>query len=373
MSRLFGPALTTAAMAEATSDRAWLAAMLRFEAELARASAGAGLFSVEDAETIAEACDPDAFDAGELGRAAVASATPVVPLVDALRARVAEPARQGVHRGATSQDVLDTAAMLVAGDALDLLLADLDGIAAACAHLAAEHRDTVMAGRTLLQQALPITFGLKAAGWLTAVDAAADRLRDYRRDRLALQLGGPAGTLDGLGERALEIRAEAARRLGLHDPPLAWHADRTRIAELGAALAMAGGVAGKIALDVALLAQTEVGEVAEAEPGRSSSMAHKRNPVAAVEADAAFRGLLAQAGVLLGALRVEHERAAGAWQAEWTALSEAFRLAAGAVARARSALEGLQVNVEVMRANLKVEGGLGVTQALIDRTLKARR
>ncbi len=370
MSRLFGPTFTTEAMAAAVSDEAWLSAMLVFEAELARAAAAAGAVPEAAAEAIAAACAPAGFDIEEIGRQSVASAGPVVALVAALRARVPEEARASVHFGATSQDVVDTAMMLIARQALEILLADLSALADACAERARRHRSDVMAGRTLLQQAVPITFGLKAAGWMTAVDAAARPLRAYRR-RLALQYGGAAGTLAASGSRALEIRAGLARRLGLDDPPLAWHADRTRIAELGAALAIAGGVAGKIALDIALLAQTEVAEAAEAAPGGSSAMPHKRNPVGAVEADAAARGLAAQATILAGSLRVEHERAAGAWQAEWTAVSEAFRLAGGAVARVRTAVTTLRVDPERMRANLAVDGDLGVTEQLIDRALNA--
>lgn len=373
MSRLFGPALTTPAMTAATSDQAWVAAMLRFESELAAAEAAAGLIPDAAAGAIAGACAAAGFDIEAIGREATASATPVVPLVAALRGAVGDPHARHVHHGATSQDVLDTAAMLIAREGLQLLAIDLEGLAAACAALAERHRDSVMPGRTLMQQAVPITFGLKAAGWLLSVDAGAGRLEDYRSTRLAVQLGGPAGTLADLGDRGLAVRAALASRLGLGDPPMAWHADRTRIAELGAALAVAGGAAGKIALDIVLMAQTEVGEAAEAAPGRSSSMAHKRNPVASIEADAAVRGLLAQTGVLLGSMRVEHERGAGAWQAEWTALTEALRLAAGAVARARTAVAGLQLDPARMRANLSVEGDLGAAGAQVDRALAAHR
>jgi 3-carboxy-cis,cis-muconate cycloisomerase len=373
MSRLFGPSFTTAAMMDATSDAAWLAAMLRFEAELAAAEAAVGVIPSESAALIADVCTANRYDIEQLGRDAAASATPVVPMLAALRAHLPAPARQHVHHAATSQDVLDTATMLVARAALDLVLDDLAGLALACADLAARHRDTVMAGRTLLQQATPITFGLKAAGWLMAIDASTDRLEDFMRHRLAVQFGGPSGTLDALGEQGTAVRAELARRLDLHDPPAPWHGDRTRIAELGAGLAIAGGAAGKIALDVVLLAQTEVAEVAEGAPGASSSMPRKRNPVAAVEADAAVRGLVAEAGVLFGCLRIEHERGAGSWQAEWRALTGAFRLAAGAVARTRTALEGLEIDTARMRQNLAVEGGLGSAGAFVDRALAAHR
>jgi 3-carboxy-cis,cis-muconate cycloisomerase len=360
--RLFGPSLTIPAMAEAVSDEAWLRAMLDVEAALALAEASAGVIPPEAASAIAAACRGARFDVAELGRQAVSSATPVVPLVRALTAAVPGPAADFVHRGATSQDVVDTAMMLVARRALDVLLTELDGLAGACAVLADRHRGTVMAGRTLLQQALPITFGLKAAGWLLAVLEARDAVARVRATRLAVQLGGASGTLAALGDRGLDVLAGLASALGLAEPVLPWHAARSRIVELALALATAGGAAAKIALDVALLAQTEVAEVSEGSPGGSSAMPHKRNPAGAVEVDACFRGLQAQVGVLVAAQRVEHERAAGAWQAEWPALSEAFRLAGGACGRARAVVEDLRVDEARMRANLAASGGLPLAE-----------
>jgi 3-carboxy-cis,cis-muconate cycloisomerase len=295
--------------------------------------------------------------------------------VDALRREVGGDAARFVHHGATSQDVLDTAMMLVSRDALDLLLADLSALASECAALAERHRGTQMAGRTLLQQARPISFGFKAAMWLMGVVDARRRLAAIRSDRLALQLGGPVGTLDSFGPRAGELVACLARELGLVEPELPWHSTRGRIAELGSALSIAAGAAAKIALDLSLLAQTEVGEVAEATGGPSSAMPHKRNPARAVEARSAFAGVIAQAGVLHAAMAGEHERSAGAWQSEWPALSEAFRLAAGAVGRTREALTGLQVDAGRMRDNLgRLEGsgqpeGLASARALVDRAL----
>jgi 3-carboxy-cis,cis-muconate cycloisomerase len=362
--RLFGPSLTTPAMAEAVSDLAWLAAMLEVETALAEAEAAEGLLPAEAAAAIRAASDPALFDLERLGLEAVAAANPVVPLVRALTRTVPAAAVDYVHLGATSQDILDSAMMLVSARALDLVLVDLDGLAAGCARLAERHRDSPMPGRTLLQQAVPISFGLKAAGWLQGITAAAERLAELRRLRLAVQLGGAAGTLASFEGRGFAIAARLASSLGLAAPPLPWHSDRTRVAELGSALAIAAGAAGKIALDIALLSQTEVGEVAEAEPGISSAMPQKRNPVAAIEADACARGAAAQAAVLIGSLRAEHERAAGAWQAEWPALAEAFRLAAGAVARTRSAVEGLIVNEARMRSNLALGGGLVMSEAV---------
>jgi 3-carboxy-cis,cis-muconate cycloisomerase len=370
--RLFGPSLTTPRMAEAVGDDAWLAAILRFEAALASAQSRAGLIPADAAAAIRAACDPARFDLAAIGRDAVASATPVVPVVDALRRAVGDRAAEFVHRGATSQDAIDTAMMLVARDGLDLLIADLSEVASRCAALARRYRDTPMAGRTLLVQARPITFGLKAATWLVGIIDCRARLAEIRGRRLTLQLGGAVGTLDAFGPSGAQLVADIASELGLAVPePLPWHTDRGRVAELGAALAIAAGAAAKIALDVILLSQTEVGEVAEVSPGRSSAMPEKRNPSHAVLARAAFAGVVAQAGVLLTAMVGEHERSAGAWQSEWPALSEAFRLAAGAVARTREALTDLSVNEERMRANL----GSAQTKApesagpLVDRAL----
>jgi 3-carboxy-cis,cis-muconate cycloisomerase len=361
-------------MASAVSDVAWLSAMLRFEAALANAQAELNLIPREAARDIVAACQVERYDIEAIGREAADSASPVLPLVDALRSIVGGQAASFVHRDATSQDAVDTAMMLVARDALDVVLTDLSALMARCAELAEHHRDTPMVGRTLLQQARPITFGFKAATWLMGVLDASRHLAAIRKGRLAVQLGGPVGTLDGFGGRGREVLAAMARNLGLAEPELPWHSSRGRVAELGSALAVAAGASAKIALDVALLAQTEVGEVTVAAPGRSSAMSHKRNPARAVEARAAFAGVTGQALVLLAAMSGEHERSAGAWQSEWPALSEAFRLAAGAVARTQETLTGLEVDVERMRINLgptrDVADG---AQVLVDRALEIYR
>jgi 3-carboxy-cis,cis-muconate cycloisomerase len=370
--RLFGPSLTTREMAEVVGDEAWLAAMLRFEAALAAAQSSAGVIPVDAAATIRDACEASRFDVAAIGRDAVASATPVVPLVDALRRAVGPTAAEFVHRGATSQDVIDTAMMLVSRDALDLLIADLAGLAARCAALAQRHRNSPMAGRTLLVQAHPITFGFKAATWLVGVIEARGRLIELRRGRLAVQLGGAVGTREDFGDAGAALQAQVARELGLVEAqPLPWHTNRGRVAEVGAALAIAAGSAAKIALDVILLSQTEVGEVAEASPGRSSAMPEKRNPAHAVLSRAAFAGAAAQMNVLVAAIAGEHERSAGAWQSEWPALSELFRLTAGAVARASDSITDLAVDEKRMRANLGRGdvGDLGSAGALVDRAL----
>jgi 3-carboxy-cis,cis-muconate cycloisomerase len=361
-SQLFGPSLGSPEMDAAVADRAWLAAMLEVEAALAEAEAECGLVPVEAASAIRAACDPARFDLTWLGQEAAATAVPVVPLVRALTAAAGEAGRF-VHLGATSQDVMDTAMVLVARRGLEVLGRDLEGVAAACADLAQRHRDTPMVGRTLLQQAVPITFGLKAAGWLVAVEEAADRLARIRLE-LPLQLGGAAGTLASLGDCGLSVMAGLARRLGLAEPVLPWHAARGRIAELGAGLAIAAGVLAKIALDVVLMAQTEVAELAEGTPGTSSAMPQKQNPVSSIEVRAAARGVRAQAMVLLEAMEAEHERAAGAWQAEWPAVTDALRLAGGAAARTRRLLEELRVRPERMRANIEIGGGLALSEAV---------
>ena len=357
---LFGPSLSTDVMLVTVSDRAWVQAMLDVEAALARAESRVGLVPASAADGIASHCRVDDFDVAQLGRAAVRSANPVIPLLNALRAAVPREAAPYLHRGATSQDVLDTAMMLIARRGLDLILADLELAAASAATLADRHRATVMAARTLLQQALPTTFGLKAAGWLIAIVEGRSELIRVRRTRLAVQFGGAAGTMAALSDRGLDVARELAGELALAEPTLPWHTARARVVEVATALGIAAGVAGKVALDVALLAQTEVGEISEravAGRGTSSTLPHKHNPVDAIEILAAVRGINAQIAVLQGAMVQEHERAAGAWQAEWPALAETLRLAGGAVFRLGSLLAGLQVDPDRMRRNLDLTGG----------------
>ena len=361
---LFGPIFVPDGFREAVSGRAWLRAMLDVEGALAVAEARVGLIPTDAAEAIAECCDASRFDPEEIGQGARASGNPVPPLVRALTEKVSEASEEAaryVHKGATSQDITDTAAMLITRRMLDLILAELDGIAAACARLAEEHRDTPMAGRTLLQQALPTTFGLKAAGWLVAALEARHALLDVRSSRLAAQLGGAAGTLASLGGSGISVLGEFARELDLAEPALPWHADRTRVAEVGAVLSLVAGVLGKVSLDVILMAQTEVGEVAEpAGEGRggSSTLPHKRNPILSVTAAASVRRVQDLSRTLAGAMVGEHERAAGAWHSEWEALSGALALTGGAAAAVREVAEGLEVHPEKMRENLDATGGM---------------
>jgi 3-carboxy-cis,cis-muconate cycloisomerase len=354
--------------AAATSDRAWLQAMLDAEAALARALAQAGVIEAAEAEAIAAACVADRFDAAAIAAGAAGSGNPVVPLKAALTAAVEGPAAGHVHRGATSQDILDTAAMLVTARALEPLLEDLGAAASAAAELARAHRDTPMAGRTLLQQAVPVTFGLKAAGWLAGLDDARRWLTEIRLERLAAQLGGAAGTLASLGDAGPRVAAAYAEALGLAEPAMPWHTQRGRIGELASALAVVSGAVAKAARDIVLLSQTEVAEVREGErsgderaargrSGGSSTMPHKRNPVAAICALGCAQQAPGLAAILLGAMAHEHERAAGSWHAEWRPLGELLRSTGSAVAWLRESLEGLEVDPERMLANLDATGG----------------
>jgi 3-carboxy-cis,cis-muconate cycloisomerase len=348
---------------DAVSGRAWLQAMLDAERALAAA---------RGVEAATDTWDASAYDVDELAREGRAAGNPVEPLVRALRER---SGAAEAHRGATSQDILDTAAMLVARNARTLILADLDGAVRGCAALADEHRSTVMAARTLMQQAVPTTFGLKAAGWLVG-------LLDVRR-RLAAwqptaQLGGAGGTLALLGDSGAEVMAAYAKELDLAEPTVPWHSSRGPVRELVAALAMAGAACGKIALDVVLLAQTEVAEVRVGD-GASSTMPHKRNPVPPILVQACVRRVRALATTFTW--EHEHERAAGAWHAEWEPLSDALALTGGAAMHLRRTFDGLEVDPERMRANLSAgttseagrdvepENYLGSADAFVDRAL----
>jgi 3-carboxy-cis,cis-muconate cycloisomerase len=360
---LFGGVLARGAVADAVSDVAWLQAMLDVEAALARAGAAVGLVPADDAETIARGCRSSDFDMVALGAAAAASGNPVVPLVQALSEHVGGSAARHVHRGATSQDVLDSAAMLVARRALVPLLADLAGAADAAAVLAREHRSTPMAGRTLLQHAVPVTFGLVAAGWTNALGEAAERLEHAGRG-LAVQFGGASGTLAALGHQGPAVHDRLAHELGLAEPVLPWHADRGRIAALAGALGAAAGAVSKPALDIVLLAQTEVGEVREDVEGRggSSAMPHKANPVAAVAARACAHQAPGLVATLLASMEHEHQRAAGAWHAEWRPFAELLRSTGSAAAWLRDSLEHLAVDPAAMRSNLDRTGGLALAE-----------
>jgi 3-carboxy-cis,cis-muconate cycloisomerase len=347
--RIFVPA----EFRDALSDGAWLQAMLDAERALASAEARAGVIPAEAADAIGVACGAGRFDPVGILEQGREPGNPVEPLVRALTEAVGGNAGGYVHWGATSQDILDTAAMLVSRAVLELLIEQLARVAQECAALAETHRSTPIAGRTLLQQAVPSTFGLKAAGWLVAVLEARRRLVTIREEGLAVQLGGAAGTLGALGDAGPEVLRLFAEELRLQEPVVPWHTNRVRIAELGAALDIAAGVLAKIGLDVGLLSQTEVGEAREAQAGASSTMPQKRNPVGSALAVACARQVHAQASVLTAALPQEHERALGAWHSEWPALRNVLAYTGGAAEGARRALDGLEVDTVRMRANIQ--------------------
>ncbi|WP_326763014.1 adenylosuccinate lyase family protein [Streptomyces phaeochromogenes] len=374
----------TPAAAEVT-DEAWLQAMLDAEVALARAQYAVGLTPAAAVRAIASVARADRLDLVALAHAARAAANPVVALVTAFTEVVAakDPAAaEYVHRGSTSQDILDSAAMLVARRVLGLVAADLERTGAALATLADAHRHTVLAGRTLAQHAVPTTFGLKAAGWLQLVGDALVRVRAVASS-LPAQLGGAAGTLAAYREYALQDRGQGgdpaggdggvellrpfAEALGLAEPVLPWHTVRTPVAEVGAVLQLVTGALGKFALDVQTLSRTEIGEVSEpAATGRgaSSAMPQKRNPALATLIVSAARQVPAHALVLAQCLLAEDERPAGAWHAEWQPLREALRLAGGAAHTAVELAEGLVVHPERMLANLGLTGGALVTERL---------
>ncbi len=368
MSGLFDEVLARGPVRELLADAEWLAALLSVEATLARVEADAGVIPAGAADTIVAACRPDRFDPTELAVAAAEGGNPVIPLVAALREAVGPAAAEFVHHGATSQDILDSAAMLLAHRATGALAADLAATAEAAARLARAHRDTPMIGRTLLQQAVPVTFGLVAAGWRGGLLAAHARLAEVRDTRLAAQFGGAAGTLAGL---PTDLPARFAAALGLTAPVLPWHTERTRVADLAGALGAVTGAAGKVARDVTLLAQTELGEVSEGRPGGSSSMAHKRNPVAAVCALAAGAQAPGLVATLLAVMPQELQRAAGGWHAEWRPLRELLTATGSAVAWLRDCLDHLVVHPDRMRARLPARPvDIGRAGELVDRALE---
>jgi 3-carboxy-cis,cis-muconate cycloisomerase len=364
---LFDPVFGRGAV-ESGSD-AWLRALLDVEAALARAVERAGLAPAGSGTAVTEAAGTGTFDPAGLGTALTGS--PVPGLARALARQVPETAREAVHKGATSQDIMDSAAMLLAARAFDVIGTDLRTAADAAASLAAAHRRTVMVGRTLLQQAVPVTFGLAAAGWLTGLDEARTGLVRVRDERLAVQFGGAAGTLASLGSDGPRVASLLAAELGLAVPVLPWHTDRLRIIDVATALARVTAVLGKIARDVTLLAQSEVGELREGPSGPSggavrrggsSAMPHKNNPVAAVAVLGCAKQVPGLVATLISAAEQEYQRAAGAWHAEWEPFSALLRLTGSASSWADELLGGLVVDGQRMTANLAATEGLPLAE-----------
>ena len=357
MSSLFAGTYARGGAAAAVSDAAWFTALLDVEAALARAAARAGLVPATAADAVTSACaEPARLDLATVVARSADAGNPVPPLVRVLQDAVGPEAARAVHVGATSQDVLDTALVLLARRAIEIIEGDLAAAADAAARLARTHRDDVVMGRTLMQQALPTTFGLKAAGWLVALDGARQRLRAVDAG-LPVQYGGAVGTLAASGGAGVALRAALATDLGLVPTPIAWHTVRLPIADLAAALGAAAGVVAGVAVDVVLLAQSEVGEVTEAGEGSSggarggsSAMPHKANPVAAISARACARRAPGLVATLLAGMEHEHERAAGAWQSEWPTLTELLTTVGSAAAWIADSLTGLRPDVDRMAA-----------------------
>lgn len=351
------------------STRARLQAMLDVEAALAEAEAAIGVIPRAAARSIRACARVELLDESLIESDAQRDGNAAIPLIRQLTARVSasDPdAARYVHWGATSQDIIDTALVLQLRAAVPPLVADFFRAADAAAGHAERHVKTMMVGRTWLQQATPITFGLKAAGWCDALDRAAERLESAFTDASVLQFGGASGTLAALGDRGPAVAAGLGQTLDLPVPPIPWHSHRERLASLACALGVATGTAGKIGRDLGLLAQTEVGEAQEpdSDAGGSSSMPHKRNPVRATVAIAAALRTPGLVSTILSAMLQEHERGLGGWQAEWDTIPELVTTAGQAAAAIAGALEALVVDPSRMRANLDMTGGLILTESV---------
>ncbi|HEY7788448.1 MAG TPA: 3-carboxy-cis,cis-muconate cycloisomerase [Casimicrobiaceae bacterium] len=354
---------TTDAMRAVFADRTRLSRMLDFEAALAQAGAGVGVIPQSAADAIEAHCNVDEFDVTAIGDAAWNAGNLAIPLVAALTRNVAAADAQAkgyVHWGATSQDAIDTGLVLQLRDALALIDADLERLARSLAHQARRHAATVMAGRTWLAQALPITFGLKLAAIVGALDRHRDRVGHARKHDLVLQFGGAAGTLASLHDRGIAVTDALARRLGLDVPDMPWHTERDRFCDVASTLGMLTATLGKLARDLSLLAQTEVAEAFEpSAPGRggSSTMPQKRNPVGASIALAAAVRVPGLVATMLSAAVQEHERGIGNWPAEWETLPQIVMLTAGALGAMREVVDGLDIDCARMRANLDLTRG----------------
>jgi 3-carboxy-cis,cis-muconate cycloisomerase len=381
LSPLLAPMLSSAAMRAICDDVACLQHMLDFEAALARAEAANGIIPTSAADTIAKACKASSFDLGALAEAATRSGNLAIPLVKALTAEVAKAgadAARYVHWGATSQDVIDTAAMLTLRAATDALLGDIDRAITGFAKLARRHRNTPVVARTWLQHALPMPFGLKLAEYAAALHRSRTRLRRFHSEGLALQFGGAAGTLAALGDKGLLVAERLAQELRLPLPDAPWHTHRDRIAEAASVFAILSGSCGKIARDVQLMMQTDVAEAFEPSGegrGGSSTMPHKRNPVVAATALAAATIAPNLAATIFAAQVQDHERSAGPWHAEWPTMPMLQLITSGALAATVDIAEGLEVDAARMCVNLDATHGLimaeAVTMALAERIGKS--
>jgi 3-carboxy-cis,cis-muconate cycloisomerase len=367
-SAIFRDIFGTEAMRNVFSDTNRIQKYLDFEAALARAQARRGIIPQAACDEILRHCKVDQFDFAKLKVQTERIGYPVLPVVQQLVGLCKEGLGEWCHWGATTQDVTDTATILQIREALVLIEQDIAAISDSLAALARKYRDTPMAGRSNLQQAVPITFGYKVATYLAAFERHKQRLKELRARMLVLEFGGAAGTLSALGKEGLGVQAELAKELNLRQPEIAWHTVRDRIAEVGCFLGLVTGICGKIALDVKLMMQTEVEEVYEPfheGRGSSSTMPQKRNPISSVYITAQTAVVRQHVAALLDAMVEDHERSTGPWEIEWIVLPEIFVLSAGCLAQTRFLVGGLQVDEKKMRANLDITKGLIVSEAVM--------
>ena len=367
-SRIFGNIFSTEAMRRVWSDENRTAKYLDIERALAVVQGRLGVIPQDAADEIARNCDIAKIDMDKLRAQTERIGYPVLGVVSQLNALCKDKLGEYCHWGATTQDITDTATVLQIRESLDLVDSDLAAISAALARLAREHRDTPIVGRSNLQQAIPVTFGYKMATILASVLRHRERLQELRPRVLVGEFGGACGTLASLETNAVETQAGLMRELGLGVPVIAWHTVRDSIAEVGCFLGLVGGTLGKIAMDVKLMMQTEVGEVYEPfAPGRgsSSTMPQKRNPISSCYIHGAVSVVRQHAAALMDAMIADHERSTGPWEIEWIVLPEAFCLTAGALKQTRFVLEGLEVDARKMRANIDITNGLVMSEAVM--------
>jgi len=367
-SAIFQGVFSTDEMRHIWSDENRTQKYLDVEAALATVQGELGIIPQEAADEIVRHCRLDRIDLAELRRQTERIGYPILGVVTQLNNLCRDGLGEYCHWGATTQDITDTATVLQIREALDIVDRELTALSAALARLAADHRDTPMIGRSNLQQAIPITFGYKMAGLLSAVERHRERLDQLRARVLVGEFAGAAGTLASLKTGAMQTQAGVCAALGLDQPVIAWHTIRDNIAEVGAFLGLVGGTLGKLSTDVKLMMQTEVGEVYEPFAhgrGSSSTMPQKRNPISSCYIHAAISVVRQHAAALMDAMVADHERSTGPWEIEWIVLPEAFCLMAGALKQARAIVEGLEVDADAMRRNIDLTHGLVMSEAVM--------
>ena len=367
-SEIFGDLFGTPAMRHIFADETLIQRYLDVEAALARVQARMGIIPEAAAAEITAKASFEHFDFEEYKRGVARVSYPILPLVEGIVAMCKDGLGEYSHWGTTTQDIMDTALSLQIRDALAIIEADLDAVADFLAGLAREYRDAPVAGRSHLQHALPVTFGYKAAVWLSGIERHRARLAELKPRATLVQFSGAAGTLASLGEDGLKIQDALADELGLGRPEITWHTMRDNVAEIVSWMGLLTGTLGKIGTDVLMMMQTEVGEVFEAFKhgrGASSTMPQKRNPVSCELMVVAARAMRQHVAQMLDGMLQDHERASGAWHLEWLTMPQAFITTAGSLSQARELLDGLEVDTDRMRANLDITSGMIVSEAVM--------